>query len=174
MDPITKLLITFIEDQWLPWYRARPWTTGSITGLVFIVVSVAGFLISEADHERKEKERMKGFVYAEQIRSLEQTENNMKKLIEFIEIQKEQLRSNEDAVQQLKQERELFSKLVDADRDVINSVFLAQEDRNRSSQMQERWYGILIGVIGSIIASIIISLCTYAYRHSTGKVQTSS
>ena len=93
--------------------------------------------------------------YTNKIESLNQTRDDLKSLIEFIDYEKDNLKTTEEALQSLRSEHNRLQKIIESDRKVIDAIFTAQEERNKITQNNERIFGFWIGVSSSLIATIL-------------------
>jgi hypothetical protein len=94
-------------------------------------------------------------VYHEQLEKLGETKRSLENLIRFLEQQKKDLSETQRGLTYLESERARLQPLVEADRKTIDALFTAQEQRNVARQRSERWFGFLMGVVSSLIASAV-------------------
>lgn len=109
------------------------------------------------DKNREEKERQENLVYHKQMESLDEVEANVKDLMEFVKLQKEQLRKNEDIIADLKTEEQQLRPVVTANRSVVNAILDAQTRKNRANIWKDRIIAFGLGVLASLIASILFT-----------------
>lgn len=124
--------------------------------LVGVVASVAGLFVTSRDSRPTE--------YRSQIESLDKTKASIQSLLTFIDVQKKQVQTSQQAVEALKNEETLLHPLVTADRQVIDAMFAVQEGRNQASQARERWIGFGLGVTASLMASILYAVTSNIVR----------
>ncbi|WP_368232708.1 hypothetical protein [Aeromonas sp. s3] len=91
------------------------------------------------------------------METLTKVQKSINNLSTFVATQKEQLRQSEEAINSLKKEEEALKPMVNADRDVVDSILRLQAERAASSAWQERLIGFGLGIVGSLIASLIWS-----------------
>ncbi len=84
----------------------------------------------------------------------------------FVKEQQTSLKLTQETVESLKAEKEKLQPLVESDKKIVEGLFLAQEERNRSKAKKERWIGIGLGVIASIVASTIIMVVRYLFNRN--------
>ena len=115
-----------------------------------LIASIMGAFTSSRDSRPAD--------YKSQIESLDRTKASIQSLLTFIDEQKKQVQTSQQAVEALKTEETLLHPLVTADRQVIDAMFAVQERRNQASQARERWIGFGMGVIASLMASILYAV----------------
>ncbi|SDO94957.1 hypothetical protein [Desulforhopalus singaporensis] len=148
-------LIEFAAVAWLDLLNKKPILTSVITIIFAICIGFGIYFINEHDKQRQEERRLKNLQYETQINQLAETENNLKKLLEFIEFQKTNLKETQDSVELLKKEKEKLQPLVESDQAVVEALFQAQEERQRKTVWRERWVGFGFGLLASLLASFI-------------------
>jgi DNA repair exonuclease SbcCD ATPase subunit len=126
-----------------------------MTGILVAVVVTSITYLEKADREKREANRLESLNYQEQIQQLNQTERNIRQLLEFINSQKKALRETEDTISTLKTEREKLQPLVESDKAVVEALFKAQEERTSANVWRERWLGFGFGVLASLLASFL-------------------
>lgn len=158
----------FAVREWLRLYRIAPRIT--VIGTVVFVVTTATaiyFTQQKANAELEEK-RLENQSYATQVQKLEETRTNLQALLRFVDDERKNLRVSEQALQGLKKEHEQLRPLVESDRKTIDALFATQEARNQAAQSTERWIGIGLGILSSLVASFIWAVFSYA-RKRRGK-----
>lgn len=147
--------------MWLLAYKKAP----AFTTVVSLILAVASLLIgiytSHRDNLKQEADRKENLTYYSQIAQLDKTENSLKQLLEFVKQQRSTLNAAEDSLLSLKSEKEKLKPLVDSDRQVVDALFRAQEERNQSSVSKERWIGFGLGVLASFLASTVMMVVKY-------------
>lgn len=109
--------------------------------------------------------------YTLQMRSLDNTKAAIGSLLQFVDEQKKQLRMSQAAIEALKVEQSRLQPVVEADRKLIDAMFAVQEQRSQAAQSRERWMGFGLGVLASLIASIVYSVVAAALRRrGQGKI----
>lgn len=94
----------------------------------------------------------------DQLIRLNDVEKSLKTLIQFVESQKKRLSEAESTINKLKAEKTKIEPLVKADRKSLDAIFALQEERSSRSLWTERFMGALLGVISSLLASVIYRL----------------
>ncbi|MBR9883449.1 MAG: hypothetical protein GYB21_07220 [Oceanospirillales bacterium] len=129
-------------------------TSISIIGLIIVLIlSLTQQLRDKRD--LAEYRKLKDSNYTDQIAQLNKIERDVRSLLIFISKQKESIEENKLALYKLNLEREKATELLSMDKDKIELLFLEQETRAKEYRRNEWAIGILIGVVGSLIASLI-------------------
>ncbi len=149
------MIIENLAVLWIKLFEKRPVLTAILSLVVAITTTLGIFLVDQADKGRRETDRLKNLNYQTQIKQLNDTENNIRQLLTFIETQKNSLRETEDTITSLQKEREKLKPIVESDRAIVEAIFRAQEERNHANIWQERWIGFAFGIGASVIASFI-------------------
>ena len=93
--------------------------------------------------------------YAKHIENLNEISHNLKIFQTFISEQKQKLSEEQIALESLMKEKDKLSSLVESDRKIVDSLFLEQEKRQRRSKWHDQLFGFSLGILGSLIASLI-------------------
>lgn len=133
-----------------------------------LIITIIALLIvvpfSFYDKHRQEKAREENLVYHKQMESLNSVEESIKDLIKFVEVQKQQLRESEDVIGRLKSEESKLRPVVEADSKVVSAILEAQENRNKNTAWKERGIGFSLGILASLIASILYTAAIKVLR----------
>lgn len=151
----TTSAIELLAKGWIKAFKKSPWITSIATGIFTFIFTFGIYFIDQADKKHKEAARLQSLDYQTQLKQLNQTQSNIEQLLNFIEMQKRNIRETEDAVLLLKKEQETLKPIVESDKAVVEALFRAQEDRTRASIWRERWIGFAFGVVASLVASFI-------------------
>lgn len=92
----------------------------------------------------------------DKLKQLDQVELTMKQLQSFIDNQRKELTETNEVLLQLKSKKNELQSIVNAEEATVEAIFRLQEKRAAANIWYERFVGFLIGVISSIIASIIL------------------
>jgi cadmium resistance protein CadD (predicted permease) len=65
---------------------------------------------------------------------------------------------SKNSLDAIKDEENKIHPLVEADKRIIDAMFVVQEQRNQAAQAKERWIGFALGVLASLIASLFYAL----------------
>lgn len=150
--PVSKKL----AEKWFETYKKAP----AITSIISVIIAIVGIMTGVYfDHQQKikqELERKENLNYHTQIEQLNDTEENINQLLNFVKQQRVNLKATQTTLDSLKTEKEKLEPLVESDRKVVKALFNAQEERNRSEISRERWIGFGLGILASILASTIL------------------
>lgn len=126
---------------------------------MIVALSAGLFSVGISFYQAYENAQLKkeSLTFETQMDTLTKVQTSINNLSEFVINQKEQLRQSEEAVKSLKKEQEALKPMVNADREVVDSILRLQAERATSSAWQERLIGFGLGVVGSLIASLIWS-----------------
>jgi sensor c-di-GMP phosphodiesterase-like protein len=160
-------IMAVAAKEWLKLYKKNPVTTLLITIVTLALIATGIYFANEHDRNKREVKRLKDLQYETQITQLKDTEINIKELLKFIEHQKTNLRQTQDTIENLKEEQKKLKPLVESDQAVVNAIFKAQEERQRSSVWRERWVGFAFGLVASLIASFVWFLIRLSITNSS-------
>ncbi len=155
--------------EWLKLYRVSPRLTVVGTVVIAAIVGTAIYLAEQKAMVEREAKRLLNQSYATQVQKLEETRANLYALLQFVDDERQNLRSSEQALQSLKREHEQLRPLVESDRKTIDALFAAQEARNQAAQATERWIGFGLGVFSSLVASFIWAVFSYVRNRRIGE-----
>ena len=154
----------FAARFWLQQFKRAP----AITAAISIVVGVASLGISfYAEREARisrEARLAASSDYVSQARALDETRRNLDSLVQFVESEKKRLQSSQSALDTLKNEHERIKPLLETDRKTIDALFAAQEARSQAALRAERWIGFGLGVVSSLVASLVWAFAAYFVR----------
>lgn len=126
-----------------------------------LVAAVIGGLVAAGatfvEKQQKERLREQNLTYEKQLETLTQVQSSIDNLKLFVSNQKQQLQEQQAVIQGLKTEKDKLQPLVEADKQVVEALFRIQAERNQSSVWFERLIGFLIGIVSSLVASLIWS-----------------
>jgi hypothetical protein len=123
----------------------------AIIGALF---SIIGAVMSIAIEFYDKAEKRNSLMYEKQIDSLNQIENSINILKEFVQNQKKYLEESQIAVNLLKEEEELLKPVVEADRKIVDALFKIQAQQQSKSIWLDRAFGFFIGIASSLVASL--------------------
>lgn len=157
-------LIQMLAALWVDQFKLKPVVTSAVT----VLAAACGVAVSlYADYNRgynQEAMRLSSSTYQAQVSQLSETERNIRQLLSFIESQKISLRETEDNISKLKSEQETLQPLVSSNREIVDALFRAQEERTKSGIWTERLIGFGFGIVASLIASFIWFVGQYLIR----------
>ena len=94
--------------------------------------------------------------YQEKLAAIEQLRTGTEDVLEFIDSQKRNLQAERENLNTVRKERASLEPLLDADRQVVESLFEQQEKRQRDKTWAERVVGFGLGIVASMFASFIL------------------
>ena len=161
---ISEKLAEVAVDQWKESFRKAPRTTVSVTILAIAIGAGAIYTSEQNASKQREERRAQNLDYAKQARTLDETRANIQSLLEFVDGERKQLQISQQSLQSLKSEHDKLKPLLDTDRKAIDALFAAQEARNQGALSTERWIGFALGVVSSLVASLVWAIGAYALR----------
>jgi hypothetical protein len=154
---------------WIKAFLKAPVTTGLVSGLLGIGAAIGIKLYSVQQGREREAQRSASADYATQLTKLNDTEQKLRELLSFVTNQREALRQTEDALATLKSQRDSLAPLVESQKAVVDSLFAAQEQRNRQTAKSERWIGFWLGIASSIVASTCLGIVNFFVRRRVAR-----
>ena len=125
--------------------------------LLALCAGLLSFGVSTFQFYEEKKLKKENQVYEVQLETLSEVQESINNLSAFIKDQKDQLKQSQQAVESLKKEQEVLKPVVEADRQIVDSLLRIQADRAKANVWQERLIGFGLGILGSLIASLIWS-----------------
>tara|TARA_R110002051_G_scaffold316471_1_gene396115 strand:+ start:191 stop:883 length:693 start_codon:yes stop_codon:yes gene_type:complete len=145
------------------WYilfqKSKFWTS-SITIIVAIAGLVSSFYFDTNKLINEKNKEIENLELTNQIKNLKTVESELENLIDFVKHQQTTLSQTETEIESLIEEKKQIEPIVKANREVIQAIFQQQAENSKKDAMKERAIGFGLGVLGSILASIIIYLFT--------------
>lgn len=89
------------------------------------------------------------------LAQLSQTQANLRQTVPTPDERGQQATENQRVVAALTAERARLQLLLAADQRAIAALFEVQEQRNAKQQARERWFGFGLGVVSSLVASLL-------------------
>jgi len=156
-----------VIDYWKRAYKIHPRAT--VVATILVALALAAVVFFAERQQRIDRDRQAALVarYDTQLRQLDSAEKNLHDLVAFVGAQRRQLENTEQAIAALKAEHVRLQPLVAADRKAVEALFAAQEARNATSQVRERWYGFGGGVLASLLASLLWYGGSYLAKRKT-------
>ncbi len=124
--------------------------------LVYGGLGYGGYKLYQSEKQKEETERKTNLSYTTQLESLNQTEENLKNLISYIDNQKVKLKESQDIITQLESEHARMQPIVNADKEVVDAIFGAQEARQSKSRRLGYIISFVLGVMSSLTATFIV------------------
>jgi len=132
---------------------------GAISSVLAVLIYI-GIGMSVYERVTKPPPKLQSQSFENQLKTLNDTENNLKQLIKFVEMQKGNIADTEKTMQSLKSEHEKLMPLIKADRNVVEALLAVQDERNYSRIWVERGISFVLGILASLLASVVYSLVT--------------
>ncbi|MFY9618489.1 MAG: hypothetical protein WAM70_08650 [Pyrinomonadaceae bacterium] len=152
IQPIAQLVI----ESYFRFYRRNKKLTLVFTGIALLIIGMLG-VIGYFEKKKEDAQRQQTASYSHQIENLNTVETSLRNLVEFVQIEKQRLRESEKLLADLKNEEQMLKPIIEADRKTVTSLL---EHQNKVAQQQlarERWIGFGLGVISSMVASLLIA-----------------
>jgi uncharacterized membrane protein YdfJ with MMPL/SSD domain len=160
-------LAGLIVDIWKFFYRKAPRLTIIATvALTLTSIFLAIYLSNNAQKQARQlaDQRAASLSYNQQLEALNNVQGSLNNLIQFVEAQKTKLKESEDLINSLKMEQEKLKPVVEADRKTVDALLELQEKKTEKSISKERWYGFGLGVLSSLVASLVITLVSFLVK----------
>lgn len=132
----------------------KKWLLGSSLHLILAVISaiISVLLILNQNAPVKYESESE---FSSQIETLNGVEKNLVHLINFIHNQKQMITEAHVTLGKLKDEREKIKPLVEADRQVVESLLRIQNEQTKREILTDRIIGFFIGIAASLTASFL-------------------
>lgn len=157
-------LSEFLAKRYVKSLRDRPVLT-ILASVLILGVGAFGIYMDESRRKAEEQRRRELLAtYSLQLEQLDDVQQSLKDLSEFVSMQRVRLQESEQLVSKLQEEKQRIEPLVQADRKVVDAVFQLQEQRTAASVARERWIGFGLGVGASLLASFIYAVVAFAYQ----------
>lgn len=161
LGSISNPIVESAAKLWIHAYIKSPVVTALLSIIVTIVTTFSVYHAEEQRKEKIESELAKNQDFKSQIAQLDETEKNLKALLEFVSTQRESATQNEQRIKQLELEKQKLEPLVNADKATVEALFKVQEERALSNASKERWIGFGLGILASIISSFVMVVGKY-------------
>lgn len=150
-DKFSELFVDF----WLSSYKKSP-TPTTIISLISIIIAFTsiGLSIYKAESNRIQKINITQN-YTDQYSILKDTERNLNNLADFISTKKGEIETTQKLIESLEQKKSELEPIVNAHQEVIDAIFLQQKRELEKSIWFERGVSFSLGVLASLIASLI-------------------
>jgi uncharacterized membrane protein YraQ (UPF0718 family) len=96
-----------------------------------------------------------------QIEELNKLDSGLNKLTAFIQQQKEQLSEKQSIITELEKKRSELEPIVNSQAEIVDAIFKIQEQRSQRNKWFDLGIGFGLGIIGSLIASVIYKLAEH-------------
>lgn len=134
-----------------------------------IIISLVAATMSYYENHQKKLKKEHDLTYENQVERLENIQSSVKDLAEFVSQQQKQLEESQVTLANLESERRKLEPVVQADRVVVEAILRLQAEKEMSNVWVERGIGFLLGIAGSLIASIIFTSVRTRIGRSKGE-----
>ena len=138
-------------------------TTAATTVVTAIGLIGAVLGIQQEQVKRQEKER-KFADFSVQMKMLGETRESLQTLLAFVDGQEKKMAESRDLLNQLKEQEQQLTPIVQAKKEMVDALFAVQSQRQSSSLLYERWLGFGLGVLASLIASALWAFAVWQYK----------
>jgi 2C-methyl-D-erythritol 2,4-cyclodiphosphate synthase len=119
-------------------------------GVMVAITALSGTVIKYFSGESKNP------TFEQQISKLNETEQSLKTLMQFVQDQQKKLKESQNVVADLKSQHEKLKPVVDADQKVVDAILDAQATRSNVHVWRERGIGFVLGTLSSMLAAGLI------------------
>lgn len=168
LNVLRVLLGRTVSEDDLRLIKQRPRLALAFTVVLLLMVSGGVYSLVQLDKRKAleaEAKRLESATYTGQLEKLKSAQETLTQLMEFVESQKTAIKVTQDALE-LKQaelsttraEQARLRHLAEADRALVDSVLAAQQERANKDVWTERLFGLVIGIVGTYLASGLLAL----------------
>lgn len=161
IDSFSIPVVESAAKLWIHSFLKSPKITSLISLITIIGVVFVIFQVEIQREKMLEKELSKNLEFKVQIKELSDTEKSLNKLLQFVSSQRERITQYEQSIQQLENEKQQLEPLVNANKATVEAIFKTQEARAKENATKERWIGVGLGILASIIASFVMYIGKY-------------
>lgn len=158
MAGLSYLIDAFAEafvDFWVKSYKKSPQPTSIISALGVLVVSIGLVVTIYTSEQARSQKLEKTQSYTEQFDLLRTTEKNLNDLAEFISSKKGEIEATKSLIQDLETKKSELEPIVNANQEVVDAIFLQQRKDIERTIWVERGISFGLGILASLIATII-------------------
>lgn len=131
---------------------------------VAVAVTIGAVFAAISDTQREKQRLKENTDYAAQLAKLNDTSEAIEDLLAFVENQKKAAKSSQIVVEDFQKEHQKLKPLVDADKEVVDSLFSAYEEKQAAKESTNYWWGFAGGVVTSLIASLITTVLSPGWK----------
>lgn len=154
IDEILSIALSEISKIIALQYKKRPiLTLSAIIGVIGIIVSLVigiNYL-----NQQEEKKIVLNSNINERLQKLSEVQASLRELSVFIETQKQNIVTEKQTLESLKEEKNELEPIVKANRELVEKIFERQEKNSKWQFWLSIVLGFVLGIIGTFIASII-------------------
>lgn len=148
-------ILEALANEWVKHFRHSPFLTLAATVTTLVLVGITFQRLDAHKNEKRQAVRLENPSFREQLNQVDEMENNVIQLLDFLEQQKATLSDTEETISRLRTEKNKLEPLVETDRQVVEAIFRAHEERVSTSVWIERLIGFVLGIVASLVATFI-------------------
>ena len=152
MIDVSSILANLIAES----YRRKPVLT--IIGIFFTISIIVVGVFTASYFENQNLLRTAPKDIEDQMQELDKLDEGLKKLSAFIAVQKSQLSEKQAVIKQLEEKRSMLEPIVNTQSEIVDALFKVYEQRAQKNKWFDLGLGFVLGIIGSLIASVIFKL----------------
>lgn len=142
-------------DFWVKSYKKSPQPTSIISALGVLVASISLVVTIYTSEQARSQKLEKTQSYTKQFELLRTTEKNLNDLAEFISSKKGEIEATKSLIQDLETKKSELEPIVNANQQVVDAIFLQQRRDIERTIWVERGISFGLGILASLIATII-------------------
>jgi hypothetical protein len=146
---------------WIHYFIIKPWLTSFST--LILILSLSIFIYFNLNNKISLNELNIDKSFKEQFQELSNTEKSLNNVLLFISNQKLKMVETEKTLNDLYIEKDKLEPIINTDKEAIKALLEYQNVKNQEDVFSERTIGLILGVIGSLFASGIITIGKYFY-----------
>lgn len=168
LNVLRVLLGRAVSEDDLRLIKQRPRLALAFTVVLLLMVSGGVYSLVQLDKRKAleaEAKRLESATYTGQLEKLKSAQETLTQLMDFVESQKTAIKVTQDALElkraelsTTRAEQARLRHLAEADRALIDSVLAAQQERANKDVWTERLIGLVIGIVGTYLASGLLAL----------------
>lgn len=149
---ISTILADLISES----YKRSPKLT--VFGIFFSITLVVVAISTTEYLKGRDFEKNAPKDLVAQIQELEKLDSGLAQLSNFIQSQKAQLNEKQAVISELERKRSELEPIVNSQSEIVEAIFKVQEQRAQRSKWLDLGIGFALGILGSLIASVIFKL----------------
>ncbi|REH35874.1 hypothetical protein DFR26_2207 [Paraperlucidibaca baekdonensis] len=142
-------------DFWITQYRKNARTTTISSAISLVLASAAIGLGIYTSQEKLGQQLPRAQDFNEQYVLLKTTQQNLNDLEHFISSKKNEMEATQNLLGDLEEQRAAIEPIVQANQELVDAMFAQHRRDNENYVLRERLIGVALGVLASLIASVI-------------------
>lgn len=147
---------TIIADVIAESYRRSPKLT--LFTIFFTIILTITASVALKYYQDEELKRRAPESLTSQLEELDKFDNGLKNLSAFIQLQKKKLTEKDTLIAELEKKQSELEPIVKSQDEVVDAIFKIQEQRSQRNKWKDLGIGFVLGILGSLIASVIFKL----------------